>query len=222
MTQKNFIVSGAMGNLGSATVEKFLREGHNVSALISHGKRMPSKENMNTYQADLANDIEATSAIEKIIKDHKTVYGAVLTVGGFSTGTIETTSSDDISKMIELNFQTAYNVVRPLLAHFKSQDVGRIVLVGAKPALERSEGSTAVGYTLSKSLTFKLSDLINHGVSGKNIKASVIVPNIIDTPSNRTAMPKADFSQWRTPADIADIIYELISSEKPDPVVKLY
>ena len=45
MTQKNIIVTGATGNLGEATVKKFLQEGYQVSALISHGKNLPPQKN---------------------------------------------------------------------------------------------------------------------------------------------------------------------------------
>jgi dihydropteridine reductase len=37
----------------------------------------------------------------------------------------------------------------------------------------------------------------------KQLTALAILPTIIDTPSNRNAMPLADFNQWSKPLDIA-------------------
>jgi NAD(P)-dependent dehydrogenase (short-subunit alcohol dehydrogenase family) len=222
MAQKNIIITGATGNLGSATVGKFLQEGHTVSAIISHGKSLQSKKNLFPYQADLVKEIEANSAVEKILSDHQHVYGAVLTVGGFTTGTIESTSINAIVKMMELNFYTTYNVIRPLIKYFKNRNEGRIVLVGALPALEPSGGKNAVAYALSKTLIFKLSEITEAEVSGMDIKTSVIVPNIIDTPANRAAMPSANFSLWRAPSAIANIIFDFITGKRSDRIIQLY
>ena len=41
--------------------------------------------------------------------------------------------------------------------------------------------------------------------------ANAIMPSTIDTPPNRATMPKADFSKWVTPEDLAQVIVYLIS-----------
>jgi NAD(P)-dependent dehydrogenase (short-subunit alcohol dehydrogenase family) len=38
------------------------------------------------------------------------------------------------------------------------------------------------------------------------LRANVILPGTIDTPANRKAMPKADFSKWVHPTSIASMI----------------
>jgi hypothetical protein len=53
----------------------------------------------------------------------------------------------------------------------------------------------------------------------------VIVPNIIDTPQNRAAMPQADRSKWVSPHAIAEVIGWLCSPEsRPlrETVIKVY
>jgi len=46
---------------------------------------------------------------------------------------------------------------------------------------------------------------------GHGIGVCCVMPTIIDTPQNRTAMPNADTSQWTPPAAIADVILFLAS-----------
>jgi hypothetical protein len=41
----------------------------------------------------------------------------------------------------------------------------------------------------------------------------LIVPSIFDTAANRQAMPKADFSKWPKPEQIASVILLLCSEE---------
>jgi NAD(P)-dependent dehydrogenase (short-subunit alcohol dehydrogenase family) len=40
-----------------------------------------------------------------------------------------------------------------------------------------------------------------------------VVPNIIDTEPNRRAMPKADFSRWPKPEEVARVIVFLCSED---------
>ena len=56
---------------------------------------------------------------------------------------------------------------------------------------------------------------IGEGMAGETIDASGlhILPGTIDTPQNREAMPKADFSTWVAPEDIAHVIAFLLSDE---------
>ena len=53
----------------------------------------------------------------------------------------------------------------------------------------------------------------------------IIVPSIIDTAVNRTAMPNANFSDWVKPEDIAETMAFLCSDKASavrDTVVKMY
>ncbi len=38
--KKNVLITGASGNLGKATVDKFLKEGYNVLATVTPGKTL--------------------------------------------------------------------------------------------------------------------------------------------------------------------------------------
>jgi len=43
------------------------------------------------------------------------------------------------------------------------------------------------------------------------ITVNAVLPSIIDTSANRASMPKADFTKWVTPQELADVILFLIS-----------
>jgi len=42
--------------------------------------------------------------------------------------------------------------------------------------------------------------------------SDLVLPSIIDTPANRADMPKADFTRWVQPAQLADVIVFLLSA----------
>jgi NAD(P)-dependent dehydrogenase (short-subunit alcohol dehydrogenase family) len=116
-------------------------------------------------------------------------------------------------------------MARPLLHHMQQNNYGRLIFVGARPALNPAQGKDLMAYALTKSLLFKLAEFINEENKGKNITATVVVPSTIDTALNRKSMPDADPNNWVTPEAIANTM-EFILSDKGnvlrEGVLKLY
>lgn len=227
MTGKNVLITGAGGNLGQVVVRKFVEDGYRVLTTTSPGKKTKEIENITQeYEVDLANEEAVTSMVDSLFKAHKTLHAALLLAGGFIPGKLEKTSGQDLAKMFSMNFETAYFTARAVLSKMMEQpEGGRIFLIGARPALLAKEGKNAVAYALSKSLVFKLAELLNAEGQGKNVITTVIVPGTIDTVANRNAMPDADFSQWVSPEEIAEAMLFLCSDNANswrEPVIKVY
>ena len=206
MEKKIAIVSGANGNLGSAVVDYLLQENWQVNGLVHSKKEKNSNPNYQELELNLMDDSLSESYVQEIIKERKRIDSLVLTVGGFKMGDIAKTSSADIVEQFNLNFLTAYHLVKPVLSQMKTQQQGTLFFVGSFRGQDTTKGGKFVAYSLAKSLLFSLADMINAEAKEEAIKAYVVVPNTIDTPQNRKAMPNADFSQWEKPADIAKII----------------
>jgi len=226
--KKNIIITGAAGNLGKACVEKFIKEGYSVIATVSPGKKLAfvAESGVDIIEVDLADENKTEFAINKLISKYKIIDAGLFLVGGFAVGGIKETDGNQLKKLYALNFETAYYAVRPIFLHMLSQaHAGRLVLVGARPALEAHSGKDLLAYSLSKSLLFKLAEYLNAEGAEKNIVTSVVVPGVIDTPQNRQAIPEANFSDWVTPEAIAEAMYFLVSSDGNqlrDPVLKVY
>jgi len=227
-SMKNCIVTGASGNMGQAVVRKFLEKGFHVTGTVIPND--PVKLDINdkgfeTSAADLMNESKAEEMVRSIVEKKGSIDVAVLTVGGFAMGNIADTSTADISKQIRLNFETAYNVARPVFVQMMKQGSGRIFLIGSRPGGNMHMSKGMVAYGLAKSLNFRLAELMNDEAKGTNVVTSVIVPSTIDTPQNRQSMPDADFSKWVKPETIADIIYFYSSDEAAairHPVIRIY
>lgn len=225
---KNVLITGAGGTLGMACVNEYLANDNHVIAVLSPKKKLPIEQskNISTYNADLSNEQDTEELIVSIAKNHQSIDIAVLTVGGFAMGGLEDTSLDSVRKMLALNFETAYATARAVFSHMStSGKSGRIVLIGARPALEPQAGKSMIAYTLSKTLVLKLAELINAEGKNKGIVCSVVIPSVIDTPANRESMPKADFNKWVTPQQIAKTIHYITSSDANplrEPVIKIY
>ncbi|MGL4233700.1 MAG: SDR family NAD(P)-dependent oxidoreductase, partial [Casimicrobium sp.] len=196
---KVVLVTGASGNLGRAVASKFARDGARVIGFdrATHSDLV----NVEQHVVDMQDEAATMAAVSAVLLDHGHVDVAVLTVGGFAMGSIAETTTAQIAAQYKLNFESTYNVVRPLLGLMLTQGSGRIFLIGARPALSGANGKGMTAYSLAKSLVFHLAELMNEEAraAGADVVTSVIVPSIIDTPQNRKDMPSADFSKWVTP-----------------------
>ena len=222
---KNVLITGAAGNLGTAVVDKFLSEQWNVIAIVDPKHNSTLKPGVKTHTADLTNEADVNQVIAKILGENGTIDAALLLVGGFAAGNIDTTDGAALRSQMSLNFETAYFTARPVFQQMMRQNGGRIVLVASKTALISHVGKDYVAYSLSKFLLTKLAELLNAEGNPKNVVCSVIAPSTIDTEPNRKSMPKADFSKWVKPSEIAESLFFLVSDQGNilrEPILKVY
>jgi NAD(P)-dependent dehydrogenase (short-subunit alcohol dehydrogenase family) len=225
---KTAIVTGASGNLGQAVIKKIIAEGYKVIGTVIPNDPVSIDFPAGSFEkmvVDLMNENDSSKFVGDIISKYGSVEAAILTVGGFAMGKIADTSAADILKQYKLNFETAYNVARPVFVQMMKQNRGRIFIIGSRPGLSAENGNGMVAYGLAKSLLIRLAELMNIEAKGKNVVTSVVVPSTIDTPQNRKAMPDADFSKWVKPEDLANIIYYHCSDEAAalrETIIKVY
>ncbi|HYG20790.1 MAG TPA: SDR family NAD(P)-dependent oxidoreductase [Ohtaekwangia sp.] len=223
--KKVVLITGASGNLGKAAVERFIAEGYHIVATVTPGKSLNfAAEQVEEVEVNLTNEVMVQDVIRRVLEKHSAIHAALLLAGGYASGNVHSTDGDTLKKMWSSNFETAYYITRPLFEHMLSQNGGRIVFVGARPALQPADGKKSLAYALSKSLLFNLAEILNAEGAEKNVVTAVIVPSTIDTPQNRAAMPKADFSRWVKPEDIANVLAFAVSSDGilREPVFKVY
>ena len=225
--QKTVLITGASGNLGSATVKVMLEQKYRVVAAGNRADK-PSfleQQNVDYYQVNLAIEEEANRFVHTAIDRSGTIHSGLLLAGGFEMGSIEFTGEEALKRMFMINFETAYYSARPLFSHMMKQGYGRIVFVGAKGAHSPAQGKNTIGYSLSKSLLFRLAEYLNEEAKGRNVVSSVVVPGTIDTPQNRESMPDADTKKWVRAEDIAELLGFICGDKAAalrEPVYKIY
>jgi NAD(P)-dependent dehydrogenase (short-subunit alcohol dehydrogenase family) len=228
---KTVFITGATGNLGTATVDKFLSEGYKVIATVSPGKTTGTvPKEVELHPVDLSDEDAVEETISQVLAKHKTIDAALFLAGGYAHGGIADTDFARLDRMIAINFQTAFFAAQRIYQHMiTQQEGGRLIFIGARPGLDPKAAASSLAYGLSKSLIFYLADIINataHSNShSAKVTASVVVPSTIDTPQNRAAMPKADFSHWVKAEEIADTLH-LIADKRSaawrETVIKVY
>jgi NAD(P)-dependent dehydrogenase (short-subunit alcohol dehydrogenase family) len=225
---KTVIITGANGNLGTAVTSKFLDSGYRVVATVVNGAargNLPLHDHLQVEVVNLTDESAASTFIQMIIDKYKQIDAALMLVGGFTMGDISATSGAELKQQFSLNFETAFYVARPLFQHMTGNNAGRLVFIGARPALQAADGKNLMAYGLSKSLLFKLAEYLNEAAKGTRVTATVLVPSTLDTPLNRKSMPGMDPDNWVKPQQLADVL-DFIVSEKGaplrEPVLKVY
>jgi NAD(P)-dependent dehydrogenase (short-subunit alcohol dehydrogenase family) len=209
---RNVIVTGAAGVLGTAVVEKFKREGYHVIAVLRPDQDEVSEEADDSYEVDVTDEKAVGDFVKEVQMQYGEIDAVALIVGGFAMGNLESTSASDLQYMFQLNFFSAYHLVRGLLPIMKRQQHGTFLFVGARPALDPEGAKEMVAYALSKKLVLYLAEIVTAEIKGTAIRSHVFVPSIIDTPGNREAMPDSDFGKWVSPKEIAEAMHYAVNT----------
>lgn len=224
LKDKSIVVTGSSGGLGPEVVKKLLLEGafcylpvveSDVSHLESFLKEagIDASQYSISYQIDFTKE-EDVAAFYKEIAGDANLWGVVNLAGGFGMGKIENTSSDELERMLNLNTRTCFNSTKQAVKLLKKQSRGgRIVNVASRPGEYPRQGKGLVAYSMSKSAVVALTQSVAEEVRGNHLLVNAVSPSIIDTPDNRNAMPNENHDQWPKPADIANTIHFLVSSE---------
>src|SRR5215218_4324858 len=141
------IITGANGNLGSAVTKVFLDKQYQVIATVAKESMIADirlHEKLDVAVVDLSNEAAAGEFVSGVIDKYGQVHALLMLVGGFTAGDIAATSGENIKQQIALNFETAYYVARPAFAHMMEYNHGRLVFIGARPALNASQGKDLV------------------------------------------------------------------------------
>jgi len=227
---KTVIITGAAGNLGKVTVDKFLADGYKVIATTSQGKAGDLHKDAEIHEVDLSDEDAVDEMTSAILSRHKNIDAALFLAGGYAHGGVAETDFARLDRMMSLNFHTAFFTAQRIFQQMLTQkEGGRLVFIGARPGLDPKAAATSFAYGISKSLVFYLADILNAAARasshGSKVSASVVVPSTIDTPQNRAAMPKANFSHWVKAEEIAEtllIICDKRTSTWRENVVKVY
>ena len=109
---KIVIITGSTGNLGTAVVNKFADTGYKVIGTV---RADTPSNNANVIYKPL-NALDSTAAktfVNFVLEEYGRIDALVCLIGGFGMASIGSTSKDEIDKMINLNFYSAFNLVQP-------------------------------------------------------------------------------------------------------------
>ena len=209
------LITGASGNLGRALAAAFRAGGATLVLVDRRRDRLAGlygDEDARTVFAiaDLTDAGNVADAV-RAARDRVGRIDVVANIaGGFRMGDpVHRVAESDWTFLFEINARTMMNVAHAVVPSMIEAGYGKIVNVGAFGALKG--GANMGPYAASKSAVIRLTESMSAELRDKGINVNCVLPTIIDTPENRSAMPDADPAHWVAPADLAAVIAFLAS-----------
>jgi len=213
-----FIVTGGTGALGREVVRALLAQGAGVAvpyrdeeAWAGLRDEMAAGARLWGARVDLADAAATATAVDEAVKALGSLQGVAAIAGAYAgSGPLQDAPADEWRRMMQANLESAYSTARAALPHLR-RSRGAMVLVGSK--LIEAGGAGAAGYAVSKAGVAALTRVLALENKDEGVRVNCILPGTIDTPKNRSAMPKGDRSRWTPPAAIARVVVFLLSAD---------
>src|SRR5580658_3044020 len=218
---KVVLVAGGTGALGREVAMAFLEAGARVAVTYRNPEELEAfiaaaERTGSQAPEGAAVDVADVAAVEKYVAElaakHSRLDILVNAAGGYRGGkNVWESSAADYDQMTSLNLKAAFALTHAVVPVMIRQNRGWIVNVASKAAYGHSPGAAL--YAASKAAALVLIESLAEEVKPYNINVNSIVPSIFDTSANRQAMPKADFSKWPKPEQIARAVLFLCSED---------
>lgn len=210
------IVTGVAGALGSSVARRFGAVGATV---VGVDVREPNDEDaqlrpgtVDFREADLTDESTVERLVADVVDDHGRLDYLLNIAGTWRGGTpIDETDLETFEMLFAVNLRTAFLASKHALPHLRETG-GAIVNVSAKSSLRGGSGDGP--YRAAKAGVRLLTETIADENDG-TVRANAVLPDVIDTPTNREAMPDADRDDWVDPSDISVTILALCSEALP-------
>ena len=206
------LITGAKGGLGSIVTEAFLAAGDTV---VGTSRSIQAADFANPRFVAIASDLTDAASARQLVfciaQRFQQVDTLVHVMGGFSGGK-PIAETDDVTwdRMMDLNVRSAFNIFRAVIPRMRAASRGRIVAIASRSAAEPAANIAA--YSASKAALLSLVRSAAAENKDVGITVNAILPGTMNTVANRKADPKADFSRWIPPKDVADLVVFLTSN----------
>jgi NAD(P)-dependent dehydrogenase (short-subunit alcohol dehydrogenase family) len=206
------VVTGGTGALGRAVVGRLLAAGATVHVPVYAAEELQGFPYRNHGAVTLHHDLDlrVEADVTRLFGATSALYASIHVAGGFATGPITSTALEIWDHLIGINATTCFLCCREAVKSMDGRE-GRIVNVAARPAVIPTAQMTA--YSASKAAVAALTLSLAEELSSSLIWVNAIVPSIIDTEANRTAMPDAHHGMWPKPEEIAETVAFLASPQ---------
>jgi NAD(P)-dependent dehydrogenase (short-subunit alcohol dehydrogenase family) len=211
---RHVVITGGTGALGTSVVGALLDAGAHCHVPFRSGTEADRFRHKESHRVTLYPGIELSDDedVAKLYAGISPLWASIHLAGGFAMKPLAESGKADFMGQIETNLVSAFLCCRAAV-NAMGKNGGRIVNVAARPALEPRTGAGMTAYTASKAAVAALTAALGEEVAKDGILVNAVAPSIMDTPTNRKAMPKANFDAWPKVDEVAATIVFLASPD---------
>ncbi len=219
-SEKRVLVTGASGGIGLAIVQNLLEAGYRVVAHCNrHAESLkPLEERFSNRLGivlfDVSDRESCKETIEKDIAENGVYYGVVLSSGICRDAAFPAMSDDYWDKVIDVNLDSFYNVLKPIVMPMCRKRQGRIVTISSVSGVIGNRGQ--VNYSASKAGLIGATKALATELASRNITVNSIAPGVIETEMIRNApldmiLPSIPMRRVGRPEEVAATVAFLLS-----------
>ncbi len=245
MTAKSILITGASTGLGKETALYLAERGFRVYATVREmsgaDKLLAEAKSRNVglrvLPLDVVNPASIEHAVQTIVEESGGIYGLINNAGVGLRGYFEDLDDREIRQMFDANVFGVMAVTRAVLPHMRKARSGRILLISSVGGRIGSLGVST--YCSTKFALEGFGESLFMELAPLGIRVCLIEPGIIKTErwstnrglAARANDPKSPYYQWfqqsekeadklvqastATPADVAAVIHQALTAERP-------
>src|SRR5688572_19435863 len=209
---KNIVITGATGALGSLTANTYAGIGHNLILLDNDSNKLDSlvrelnlpSERIHAQTVDLLDAKALQNSVQTVLSKFGSVHALFHLVGGWVGGkTFVDASHDDLEFMLNQHVRTTFNLFKSFSKPLSANNWGRVIIVSASTVTNPAGKSGA--YTASKAAQENMVLSLAAELKDSKVTANIIQVKAIDVENKGTGT---------TPAEIVSAIEYLFSDEE--------
>ena len=172
------LVSGAAGGIGSAVVERFVKRGASVGAMVLPGQEAPGGL---ALPAEATDEAQVAKAVERCAEELGAPRWVVHTVGITGEGPFADVALDDWNRVVDVNLTSTFLLARAVYPHLR-QTRGAMVLYSSTNAINGGNALSGPAYTAAKAGIIGVARYLAREWAEDGIRVNCIAPGPIDTP----------------------------------------
>ena len=229
MGRKTILISGISSGIGLETAKRLQERGHEVFGISRHPPPDPS---ISWDQCDVRDPDAVRRSVNRLLAEGKSIDAIVCNAGLGHFGSIEETPEETARILFNTNYFGVINLVRASLEFFRSQQRGRIIIIGSLAG--RAPLPFQAHYSASKAAIEAFSFSLHMETAPFGISVSLIEPGDIQTsfndnllweipgksaygpPLQKSAeLVHSKMSRAPGPGIVADLVIHILNSPKP-------
>lgn len=217
LENKNVLITGASGGLGSCIAKQFAAEGCNLyltgrneESLRTLAQEIDTNfDNKVFYKtANLENVKDVQELSTNVISQVENIDILINCAGVFIVKSVAETTRDDFQNTFNLNVRAPFLLCQEFLPGMISNEWGRIINIGSSSAYAGFKNTSA--YCASKHALLGLTRALHDEYRAKNIRSFCFSPGSIQTEMGKK-VKNQDFDTFLDPVEIAKYIIFSIS-----------
>lgn len=217
MKQRNILILGASGDIGSEIARELAAEGYslilhyhlNRAPIESICKHVPVEAVLQTIQADLTTEADLDKLIAEV---SYAVHGLIIVSGTAQFGLFQDIMQSEMDKMLTLHVTAPLRITQRFLPEMIQRQSGNIIFITSKWGTVGS--SNEVIYSTVKGAQNSFVRALSKEVGPSGVNVNAISPGFIDTKMNShlladerdEILSQIPLNRAGTPVDVAHIV----------------